>query len=350
MNNCFSLSKQNTLFLKGISILCIMAHNFFHFIPPVTSQNELFFNADIALNFLFTFTLGDALNSIFSLFGFYWTFLFVFLSGYGLVKSYKKNKGNFISFTLPRIAKIYMIFIISALFCVFYFLGQINYLNVLKVLSLTSNFSEKNLFLICGPWWFFSLIIQLYIIFIPLTKFIKKNIWNILYIFIIAFSVAAYFLYIHKNTTLFYANFLGHLPEFSFGIFLATYEKKLPILGNRKFNCIVFLLAISIVILAQFYSFFFIFSFLSSVILNLSFFQIVGYRNNRFLLFTGSISPFLFGLHGFLLRRTFVELARNTVHTHRDFLYCLIWIIMNYIFAYLFYRLFQKLKTDKILH
>lgn len=206
------LTPVQTLFLKGFAILCIMSHNFFHWVPPVTYENEMHFYPMYFSRFLQDFTWPDAINCLFSFWGFYGVYLFIFLSGYGLTKSFANHHTERnIRFIGRHIAKIYLLFLCSAALYLF-IVPKVNYRAVLHVLSLTTNLSPETLFLVCGPWWFFSLIIQLYLLFLFLYKFIQKDISNIV---LICFS------YLLINSLEFFIN------SFNFcrgkrGVFLCT--------------------------------------------------------------------------------------------------------------------------------
>ena len=105
------LTPVQTLFLKGFAILCIMSHNFFHWVPPVTYENEMHFYPMYFSRFLQDFTWPDAINCLFSFWGFYGVYLFIFLSGYGLTKSFTHHHTERnIRFIGRHIAKIYLLF------------------------------------------------------------------------------------------------------------------------------------------------------------------------------------------------------------------------------------------------
>lgn len=133
------LTPVQTLFLKGFAILCIMSHNFFHWVPPVTYENEMHFYPMYFLRFLQDFTWPDAINCLFSFWGFYGVYLFIFLSGYGLTKSFaNRHTERNIRFIGRHIVKIYLLFLCSVgLYLVI--VPKVNYKAVLYVLSLTTN-------------------------------------------------------------------------------------------------------------------------------------------------------------------------------------------------------------------
>lgn len=273
------LTPVQTLFLKGFAILCIMSHNFFHWVPPVTYENEMHFYPMYFSRFLQDFTWPDAINCLFSFWGFYGVYLFIFLSGYGLTKSFANHHTERnIRFIGRHIAKIYLLFLCSAALYLF-IVPKVNYRAVLHVLSLTTNLSPETLFLVCGPWWFFSLIIQLYLLFLFLYKFIQKDISNIVLICFSYLLIALYWMKYCGTGIGLYSNAIGHIPEFSLGIFVAIYEKRLTFLENKTFNAIVFLLSLIVLIIAQLSQYVFIFSFTASVAL--FFVRLSAYRSNN---------------------------------------------------------------------
>ncbi len=88
------LTPKQSWFLKGLAIFCILSHNFFHLFPPITFQNEMAFEAQNFARFLQDFSWKNVLNCFFSFFGFYGVYIFIFLSGYGLTKSFVAKKQN----------------------------------------------------------------------------------------------------------------------------------------------------------------------------------------------------------------------------------------------------------------
>ena len=333
------LTPVQTLFLKGFAILCIMSHNFFHWVPPVTYENEMHFYPMYFSRFLQDFTWPDAINCLFSFWGFYGVYLFIFLSGYGLTKSFTHHHTERnIRFIGRHIAKIYLLFLCSAALYLF-IVPKVNYRAVLHVLSLTTNLSPETLFLVCGPWWFFSLIIQLYLLFLFLYKFIQKDISNIVLICFSYLLIALYWMKYCGTGIGLYSNAIGHIPEFSLGIFVAIYEKRLTFLVNKTFSAIVFLLSLIVLIIAQLSQYVFIFSFTASVALFLCGYRLIGQTTSHFLIFTGKLSPYLFGFNGFLYRGYFVKSARLGDSAVWDILYWLIWLGINYVFAYTAYKL-----------
>lgn len=195
-----TLSRNDTAFLKGIAILLIVMHNFCHWLPGCVAENEYTFDAGRIGQYLTYLTQGGPhlLLNFFSHYGHYGVPLFLFLSGYGLVKKYEKTvtlRGATMTITeaetvppFPTVfrrafqeAKAAIAFIwshavklwrlmipaIVLLWICQETIGkgwQTHTEDVVKMLAYTTNLYFKR-DLILGPWWFFSLIMQLYVVY-----------------------------------------------------------------------------------------------------------------------------------------------------------------------------------------
>ena len=84
-----TISKEQTNLIKGIGILLIIFHNYFHWVSPSPGENEFIFSvASVKKTFsIFSNSPLDSVNVIFSFFGHYGVQLFIFISAYGLTKS-----------------------------------------------------------------------------------------------------------------------------------------------------------------------------------------------------------------------------------------------------------------------
>lgn len=338
------LTKDQSLLLKGFAIFCILSHNFFHLFPPITFQNEMSFNAEYFSQFLQDFNWQNTINCFFSFFGFYGVYIFIFLSGYGLTKKFQQFSSSSFYFIFKQILKIYklLLFSIIAYLC---FSPEIKLKGLLYVLTLSANFDAVTLYAACGPWWFFALIIQLYILFLFLYKIISKDAFHIVYILFFYLITAIAWNNCIGKTTLLFANALGHLPEFCFGIFVACYEEKLSFINSKKFNIAALLLSLLVIFLGQLNFFAFILSFTFSALLFLSAYKLFP-SQNKFWIFIGKISPFLFGINGFFYREYFISLAENNSSVWMQNGYWLLWLLINFVFAVASYKLFNWKKAS----
>lgn len=309
----YNLSLKSSFYLKGMAILLIMLHNFFHWLPPRFGENEMFWSIKHLTGF------WDAVNKFpylsvdcfWGLIGIFGVPVFVFLSGYGLTKSFSAKKGRIITFVIRHIAKIYLLFLISVGVYTCYHYYYLGYLSqkrisaIYQTLTLTNNFYPERLFYLNGPWWFFSMIIQLYILF-PLFYFILKRKNNFFWLLALCY-LAIYILMFALNidTRYIFGNCLGHIPEFILGCFMAKYADKMPLMLNKY----VILGCLGITALSYFFKWLFPVSHIMGAGLLIGMFlniekccagkSVLKYLN-EILMYIGIVSPYLFGFNGFL--------------------------------------------------
>ncbi|MBQ6083653.1 MAG: acyltransferase [Bacteroidales bacterium] len=320
-----SYSKNQTQIIKGFAILCIMLHNLFHWINPMkSSENEFAFCSDYVNLFLSNLTDHplEFINIIFSYLGHYGVDIFIFISGYGLAKSFSKTPRHWGIFMKHRLMKIYPLLIIAF---IYYFFTRISLYYTLPNKTELYSMLYKLLFIhtfipnegmsLDGPWWFFGLIIQLYIFFPILYKIIEKH-GLTAFAAIAAISYATIYssLYLFKMPDNIYImqNSIGHFPEFCLGILIA---KNKDIAGNI-WGFILSLIAFSLgnfhlaLYPLTFISITYVFVYLSILITNNK--LKLNYVKNTLLIF-GKYSMVLFAIHG-LFRWQFVVLAEKYNH------------------------------------
>jgi len=315
----FSISRQQTNLLKGVGILMIVFHNYFHWILPITGENEFVFNRAYTQN-LIEALLNNATeipNTLLSFFGHYGVQLFIFISGYGLVKSYTKKKQGYFRFIRQRVLKIYPAFIIGIIVLLLYML--IVYTTVPDVswfakiglkLAMVHTLIPRQALSINGPWWFYGLIFQLYVLFIPLYYILNKWRWKGFFM-VLALSYSIIFLAYTPLLNLdvyIMANAPGHIPEFILGMAFALFPK----VNLSRWGV---LLSVALVILGNFYFQLFPFTFIAITYLLLQgvfkTFKKETWRS-KFVAFYGDLSMWLFAIHGFFRKPYFVDTALAT--------------------------------------
>lgn len=267
-----SYTKRDTQILKGFAILCIVFHNYFHWLSPSPGENEFIFSRFYVDNFfkLLCEQPSECINILFSYLGHYGVQIFIFISGFGLTASMLKKTRKWENFIVNRLKKIYPLLLIGILVC---FIG--------RILMGEKGFSSfewkeigyKLLFIntlipgegtsINGPWWFFALIFQLYILFPLLFKLVRKyDIKAFAIVCLVAYC--AIFLYrgiftLYKGEIIMMSA-LGHLPEFTLGILLAMPKE-------RKINIMFLIAAIVLFICGNFCQWIYPFTFLSITVI-----------------------------------------------------------------------------------
>jgi len=315
-----ALSKEDSQVYKGIGIILIVFHNFFHLIPPIIGENEFSFSQSNCQRFT-SAMLGSPLDSIhhlFSYFGHYGVQIFIFLSAYGLTRSYLKKEISFSRIVFPRLKRLYPSFCLVILVHIvavsmfnntgFSYLYLKGYL--LKLL-LIANFMPERALEINGPWWFFSFIIQFYLLFPFLCLLIRRyGLASLLYLSIFSFllrlAVNPYLLPYKVNLL---HTVFGYLPDFCLGIFFAQAKQ------IRLSFWQVFLVIIVFCLGNVFESFWHLNSLSITLLLLLILQGVSKYISaaaftKKVLCYFGAVSLHLFLIHGFM-RPPFLQLAKQ---------------------------------------
>lgn len=318
--NWKNLSKKQTNIFKGMAILLIVFHNFFRWVFPITGENEFAFAGIHLKNFFYLISKYplESTNIIFSYFGHYGVQVFVFLSGYGLAKSFERNKTGFLAFLFKRFLKIYPPFFLAVLICIVFNIYKTANLpsiyhikTLLWKLSLLTNFFPNQALSINGPWWFFSLIFQLYILFFPLM-WLKRIIGNklLILISILSLSLVVYLdPFFIKQGIMLRTLFIASIPEFCLGIYFA--QKK-----EVRIPYLFIFLSLLVFGLGNMHPLFWYFSFFSIVMPLIILFQFsakilerISGLEKLFIQF-GKISLYLFAIHG-ILRNPLISIANE---------------------------------------
>ncbi len=161
----FRLDLEDTQVLKGIAILVIVLHNYFHLLTPIRA-NE--FSYDPARLTAFLRAMHDprlAVGAIFAYWGHYGVQIFMFLSAYGLATRYWDQPMGWGQFIWSRVKKIYPTFLLSVLLWALFIgatisiLGPIGPLRKNAAALLLTFLGVENLvpglsLPPVGPWWF----------------------------------------------------------------------------------------------------------------------------------------------------------------------------------------------------
>lgn len=303
-------SKRDTNIIKGFAILCIVLHNYFHWLWPSPGENEFDF-ASGRIHTLFQMLgakSGEWVNLLFSYFGHYGVQLFVLISGFGLTVSMMHKPRTWESFVMVRLKKLYPLLLVGILAC---FLGKIvmegkpfsayEWTEIgYKLLFIHTLFPYSGLS-VNGPWWFFALILQLYLLFPLLFRWIRKGGWKT-FACVCVLCYGLIFLFRYVLTDCFgefiMQNAPGHLPEFCLGMALACHE-------GKKLHPLWLVLALAVFCLGNCYAVFYPFTFLA-----LSVIAVYAYQGLKSiplrktwigtpLAYFGGISMALFAVHGY---------------------------------------------------
>lgn len=174
------LTKQDTALLKGLAITLIVLHNFCHWLPKAVPENEYTFETGRIMQYWGYLTHGGPhiILNFLSHYGHYGVPLFLFLSGYGLVCKYESPQYTSVKisplrFMYSHACKLWWLMIpaVTAFVGIECWRGTWSHHldQVVWLATYTSNLQPVR-DLILGPWWFFSLIMQLYLIYILILR------------------------------------------------------------------------------------------------------------------------------------------------------------------------------------
>jgi len=220
-------------------------------------------------------------------------------------------------FLVERLKKLYPLLITGFVFLFFYsiilgwgFLTWPHYQEFFYKLLFIHTLIPNSGTSLSGPWWFFALIFQLYVLFPMLYKIIKRfNVKAFVLICMVSYIwiYISQYLYSPEADVWLLQNAPGHLPEFALGVLIALNP-------GKRMNFIWVLLSFAVFSLGNFYKPFFPLTFLCiTVVLYYGLSKIMSlilktHLLKKGLFFYASISMVLFVIHG-VLRYPFLPIS-----------------------------------------
>lgn len=318
-----NLSKNDTAICKGIAMLMIVCHNFFHSLPNSPGENEFAFHwfrffevwLQIADNPF------DVLRPISSFFGHYGVHVFMFLSGYGLTrKVFQKFPVSEEGPSLPdlyrlvfaQVLKLWKLILLGGGFAALIWWGSLadpewcrRISEFLWTITFTNSVIPDHRYYFISVWWFFSLIVQFYIVFPFLFKYISVERRSFIRFLVLSILLGTVFYSPLRHCGVaVYATILGQAPIFAFGIWLAK-GGDFTLKGGKTLTWLLILLLAGWTLRP-----FFHLSFLFVVVAFVCFYESMKVRLDCcFFKFIGGLSSFIFIVHGEIRRPIFKWLA-----------------------------------------
>lgn len=353
-----SLSESN--FLKGLGIMLIFTHNYFHWSGGTGIENEMYFRESNFFVFKINFlkSIGDFFIYSSSFFGHFGVQIFIFISAYGLTVKYKDVKLTFPSYTvsvLPRYVNIVFLFCVGVLLTKIILLfftdnkHSAYYFFYFITITITTykSFFKNLMYEYMGPYWYFAIAIQIYLLhpfFVSLATTRNRFTFKIYSIFIILsylISIPLYYCLKGTNISVF-SNIIGHLPE----LFLAIYLG----INGLKIHSYLFLFLVPLLVLTQIYEWLFAFSFLIACLSLLSLgnflYQTLPGFVSKGIGKIGKISMIIFILNGPLRLVPYFKDDRGQTDPSKFFQFALLLLGLSYI-IYLLYNPVANIITQK---
>lgn len=306
------LSKQDTLVIKGFSILLIILHNYCHLIQPFLDGNQSLFCEEYNTAF-FSHVFSSFTSfclSIFTFWGHYGVIMFVFISGYGITLKYENRDISIRDFFLYNYKKLLGLSM-PVFLCVLFWRNFIIKEDIFFVkyivtqFFLVSNFVYPiKGFIQFGTYWYLGLTLQLYIIYRVFLY--RKDIFSPI-IFILICQIVQMFVKGSDDILMYLrTNFIGYMLPFCVGNLYARFSCLLPppptiveysgLSFFLKRIIIIFLSVVMIVLWGMtFETWLWIPIFV--ILFSLSFSKLLPSCLRKVFSFVGELSPYIFVVH-----------------------------------------------------
>lgn len=258
-NDAGLLSQRDALAMRGVAILFIVVHNLLRWVLP-TVENEFDFSAARVTTFLDSLSNHPewAIADVVTFLGWYGVAVFIFLSGYGLVRRYEGESAGRITigrFVAHRWLKLFRLIIIPmVLFAIVWSLlhGRIFPLDkLLWQITMTANVVMPTS-INPGIYWYFGVAFELYL-FYRLVVYRRPASWLVVANVIVITLLVV--LHIYADVPTIEAvrhNLFAWLLPFSLGFCAARYD--ISSLFRRQWLNVVWLLGSGVVLTAMNYN------------------------------------------------------------------------------------------------
>lgn len=243
------ISKNESLSMRGVAILCIAIHNLLHLLI-FTHENEYVLHLSHTEGFVANIAARPAwaLADTLSFLGWYGVAIFLFLSGYGLVRKHENMRAQYISipyFVTNSYLKLFKLMLlplfILALLRLYLYHEPYPVDMFFYMLELVANITHYDTYLL-SIYWYFGLTFELYVLY-RLCIYRRSINW-IIALNIMAVALFAYLCSQNDLVNMSFArhNFAGWILPFTVGVALARYDLS-SLFQNKRLNIAIVLLA-----------------------------------------------------------------------------------------------------------
>ena len=215
--------------MRGIAILAIMLHNYCHFIGRIVKENEYQYLSTNNDRLWQVLTNPSELLPVhlLSFFGHYGVTVFLFLSGFGLVKKYELDTShNAGSFRFLRYHYLKLLRMLIVGFVLFLMVDAVtpgrfafHWDNVIAQLLMYINMlPEPDKIIWPGIYWFFGLMMELYIVYRLLLY--RRSSWLVIGLIIVCWLLQVFCDPDGETLNRLRYNFIGGMLPFGLGLLL----------------------------------------------------------------------------------------------------------------------------------
>ncbi len=236
------LSLAESKALRGIAILGIMLHNYCHFLGFAVKENEYTFTQAKPLQLLARLIdMSDYLFvHVLSFFGHYGVPVFLFISGFGLVAKYERKTPQrvralpFVGYHYMKLLRLMLLGYVAFAVVSYlhphgyhgYTLGRV----VAQLLMYINLLPDPDHIIKPGPYWFFGLMLQLYVVYRLLVY--RRRSLNVVVLIAVCWLAQAVFspetrADVDALNRIRY-NFVGGMLPFGAGVLYARHGRALP--------------------------------------------------------------------------------------------------------------------------
>lgn len=356
MKNNVLLSRAECDALRGIAILGIMLHNYCHWLWFAIRENEYKFYMSRSQQLADYFAGGiDAMLPVqlLSYFGHYGVPIFLFLSGFGLTLKYEQPAGAGMNQPSPwRFVRFHYLKLLRMMVPGFAAFIVVDYMtvgpraypaeNVIALFGMFANLlPEPNEVIWPGPYWFFGLMMQLYIVY---RLLLYRRHWG----FTVGMIVLCWLLQVccaPESSELNYLryNFIGGMLPFGAGLLAARFVR-LDMVDVTRFHWFVRLAILTLAIVAGCFSFHtWLWVPFAIIVASVCLVKALPEALLKLFCWFGTISAAMFVIHP-LLRKVFIPISR------RGDVYdgLLLYIIAAIAFSWLLKQIMDKIERPKM--
>ena len=347
------LSMAESKALRGIAILGIILHNYCHFLGFAVKENEYTFTASKPRQLLERMLMLDdnLFIHVMSYFGHYGVPVFLFISGFGLVYKYERSTPTrvralpFIGFHYAKLLRLMFLGYIG--FAVVSYLHPHGYHGytvgrvIAQLLMYINLMPDPDHIIKPGPYWYFGLMLQLYIVY-RLVLYRRSSAVTLALI-VLCTAVQAFFPpSVDEGGEILNRiryNFIGGMLPFGAGILYARHGRNLPL----PINLTIVVVSAFIVFIGSFYFWSWLFVPLFIVTGAVATMKLIPDKALAPCVWFGAISSALFVMHP-ITREIIIKMS------YRGYIYTglITYIVASILLAWLFKLMFRYIPKPKL--